>query len=124
MADFSLDAEMEIEVFARFIAKGTDGGLTGEAYTVRLFDKDIFENDFLGESGLDHNGYSKISFRPSAFGNAGNLEKYPDLYFVLYKNGEVIFKSQVMKNFDFSDVDQYKKGDGEVIDLGAYLVEG
>ena len=123
MSDFSLDPEMQIEVYARFISKGTGEALTGEDYTVRLFDKDLFDADFLGESGLDHNGFSKIGFAPTAFGDLVKLEQFPDLYFVLYKNGAVIFKSKVMEDVDLSAVEQYKKGEGEVINLGIFLVD-
>ena len=123
MSEFSLDAEMNIETIARFIAKGSGSPVTGDAYTVRLFDKDLFDNDFLGESGLDKNGYSVISFTHAAFGDLANLETFPDLYFALYKNGEVIFKSKVMENIDLAVVEKYKNGEGEVINLGTFLVD-
>lgn len=123
MSQFSLNPEMNFEITARFIAKGMDAPVTGDAYTVRLFDKDIFDNDFIGESGLDNNGYSKISFNQKAFGDLANLESFPDLYFVVYKNGTPIFKSKVMEDVDLVAIEQYKKGEGEVIDLGTYLIE-
>lgn len=123
MSQFSLNPEMNFEVTARFIAKGKDVPVTGEAYSVRLFDRDIFDNDFIGESGLDVNGYSKISFHHEAFGDLANLECFPDLYFVVYKNGKPIFKSKVMEDVDLIAIEQYKKGEGEVIDLGTYLID-
>lgn len=123
MSKFSLDPDMNFEVTARFIAKGIDAPLSGAAYTVRLFDKDLLSDDFIGESGLDSNGYSKISFHHSAFGDLANLETFPDLYFVVYKNGEPIFKSKVIEDVDLEAIEQYKKGEGEVIDLGTYLIE-
>lgn len=124
MSKFSLEPEMHIAMVARFILKGSNNAFTGDQYTVRLFDKDLFDSDFIGESGLDANGYSKILFNHAAYGNLANLETFPDLYFVLYRNGEVIFKSKVMEDLDLNTIEQYKKGDGEVIDLGTYLVEG
>lgn len=123
MSEFSLDAEMNIQVIARFIAKGTNEAITGDAYTVRLFDKDLVDSDFIGESGLDANGYSKILFSHSTFGNLANLETFPDLYFALYKNGEAVYKSKVMEDVDLTIMDQYKKGEGAVIDLGSYLID-
>ena len=123
MSQFSLNSEMNFEITARFIAKGADMPVTGPDYTVRLFDKDIFDNDFIGESGLDGNGYSKISFHHKAFGDLANLETFPDLYFVVYKNSIPIFKSKVIEDIDFEVIEQYKKGEGEVIDLGTYLIE-
>ena len=123
MSQFSLNPEMNFEVTARFIAKGSDTPVTGDAYTVRLFDKDLFDSDFIGESGLDANGYSLISFNHAAFGDLANLETFPDLYFVVYKNGEVIFKSKAMEDVDLATIEQYKKGAGEVINLGTYLID-
>ncbi len=124
MNKFSLDPEMNFEIAARFIAKGTDTAVTGKEYLVRLFDKDIFDRDFIGQSGLDEKGYSKISFHHEAFGDLANLESFPDLYFVMYKNDLPIFQSQVIEDVDLLAIEQYKKGEGEVIDLGTYLIEG
>ncbi len=123
MSKFSLDPEMNFEITARFIAKGSDAALAGEAYKVRLYDRDIFDNDFIGQSGLDEKGCAKISFHHEAFGDLANLETSPDLYFVVYKNDMPIFKSQVIKDVDLVAIEQYKKGEGEVIDLGTYLIE-
>lgn len=122
MTDFALDDDMNIEVIIRFIEKGTDEPLTGDMYTVRLFDKDLFDSEFLGESGLDANGYSKISFNHSAFANFANLEAFPDIYFTLYKEGKVLYKSKVIEDIDLSVLEEYKKGAGEVIDLGTFLI--
>lgn len=123
MNNFSLNPEMDIEVTARFIAKGTDAPLTGELYKVRLFDKDVFDDDYIGESGLDDNGQVSIKFNQSAFGDLGNLEKTPDLYFAVLKNGVQIFQSKVMEEVDVNTFGRFKMGEGEVIDLGTYLVE-
>jgi hypothetical protein len=123
MSKFSLDSEMNFEVTARFIAKGTDAPVTGDVYTVRLFDRDIFDNDFIGESGLDSNGYSKISFHHKAFGDLGNLETLPEFYFVVYKKSVPIFQSKAMADADLEAIEQYKKGEGKVIDLGTYLID-
>jgi hypothetical protein len=123
MSQFSLNPDMNFEVTARFIAKGSDAPVTGDAYSVRLYDKDLLSSDFLGESGLDANGYSVISFNHKVFGDIANLETFPDLYFVVYKNGEPVFKSKVMEDVDLEAIEQYKKGEGEVIDLGTYLID-
>jgi hypothetical protein len=123
MSQFSLNPEMNFEITVRFIARGIDAAVTGEAYKVRLFDKDIFDSDFIGESSLDDKGYSKISFHHEAFGDLANLEAFPDLYFVVYKNDMPIFQSKVIKDVDLVALEQYKKGEGEVIDLGTYLID-
>jgi hypothetical protein len=123
MSQFSLDPEMKFEIAARFIAKGKDVAVTGGDYRVCLFDKDIFDSDFIGQSGLDENGYAKISFHHEAFGDLANLETFPDFYFVVYKNDIPVFQSKVIKDVDLVALERYKKGEGEVIDLGTYLID-
>lgn len=124
MSKFSLNPDMSIEVMIRFIAKGSDAPLTGSEYRVKLFDKDIIGTDHLGESSLDANGVARISFSHAAFGEWNNLEQKPDLYFVLDKSGTEIFKSEVMEDLEIETIEQFRMGEGEVVDLGIYLVEG
>lgn len=124
MSNLSLSNEMNLEVTARFIGKGHDQPLTGGAYLVRLYDKDIFEDDFLGESTLDENGVAKIKFTHSSFADWANLDDKPDFYFVVYKNKEEIFKSKVMEDLDIDAIENFKMGEGEVIDLGTFLIQG
>ena len=122
MSSLSLSNEMNLEVTARFIGKGNDQPVCGDAYLVRLYDKDIFEDDYLGESTLDENGVAKISFTHSSFSN-WNLDTNPDFYFVVLKNNEVIFKSIVLEDLNVDVIEDFKMGEGEVIDLGTYLIE-
>jgi hypothetical protein len=122
MSKFSLNPDMNIEVTVRFIAKGNDGPLTGDEYTLRLYDKDIIGADFLGESGLDANGMARIKFSHSSFGEWDSLEQYPDFYFILFRGGSEIFRSKVMENTDVDFLEQFKMGEGELVDLGTYLI--
>lgn len=124
MSQFSLSPDVNLEVTARFIAKGTDAPLTGAAYKMRLFDKDIFDDDYIGESGLDENGIAKIKFTHEAFGDLANLETMPSFYFVIVKDDVQVFESNVMKEIDVAAIEQFKMGEGDVIDLGTFLVEG
>ena len=124
MSQFSLSSDMSMEVTARFISKGTDAPLTGDAYKVRLFDKDILDDDYIGESGLDKSGVAKIKFTHKAFSDLGTLETMPDLYFSVLKNEQQIFESKVIKEIDVAALEQFKMGEGEVIDLGTFLVMG
>ncbi|HEY8687896.1 MAG TPA: hypothetical protein VIM07_01575, partial [Chitinophagaceae bacterium] len=71
---------------------------------------------------LDENGVAKIPFTHSSFSN-WNLDNNPDFYFVLLKNNEVIFKSIVLEDLDVDTIENFKMGEGEVIDLGTYLIE-
>jgi hypothetical protein len=121
MSDFSLSNEMKLAVTARFISRGNDAPVTGEGYTVRLFDKDIFEDDFLGESTLDEDGIAKISFNHASFSD-WNIDAKPDFYFVVFKNKKEIFKSKVMQDLDVDAIEKFKMGEGEIIDLGTYLI--
>jgi len=123
MSKFSLSPDMMIEVKIRFIAKGSDEPLTGDDYKVKLYDKDLVGSDNLGESGLDANGVATIKFTHAAFGEWNKLEKYPDFYFVLDKAGKEIFKSSILDDFDVDSMEQFKMGEGEVVDLGTFLVD-
>jgi hypothetical protein len=123
MTDLSLNKDMNLEITARFIGKGNDQPLTGDTYLVRLYDKDVFEDDFLGESTLDENGVAKISFNHSSFSN-WNKDTKPDFYFVVFKHKKEIFKSKVLEDLDVEAIEKFKMGEGEVIDLGTYLIEG
>ena len=123
MTDLSLNKNMNLEVTARFIGKGHHSALT-DAYTVRLYDKDIFEDDFLGETRLDENGVAKISFTHDAFADPIHLNDKPDFYFVVYKHKQEIFKTKVLEELDVETIQKFKMGEGEVIDLGTFLIDG
>ena len=123
MSKLSLNADMNLEVTARFITKGGDAPLTGDAYKLRLFDKDVFDDDYIGESNLDSNGVGKIKFNHAAFGDIAKLETTQDFYFVLVKNGVQVFESKVMEDVDIAALEQFKMGEGEVLDMGTFLVE-
>ncbi len=121
MSDLSLSNDMNLTVTARFISKKNDAAVTGEGYTVRLYDKDIFEDDFLGESILDEDGIAKISFNHTSFSD-WNTDSKPDFYFVVFKNKREIFKSKVTEDLDLEAIEKFKMGEGEIIDLGTFLI--
>lgn len=124
MAKMGLNKEMNIEVTARLIAKGSDRPVTGKEFIVKLFDKDFFDDDFLGQSGLDDNGQLHITFNPSRL-DAGDpiKESSLDFYFVVFKNEVEIFRSKVMEDVDVDAVEQFKMGEGELINLGTFLID-
>jgi hypothetical protein len=124
MPSIALSKEMNIEVKVRLISKGNDEPLTGNEYSVRLYDKDIFNDDYLGESLPDEDGVAKFLFSQGDFSQPANLEHKPDFYFVVYKNKQEIFKSKVMSNLDLSNIEEFIMKEGEVIDLGTFLIEG
>ena len=123
MPVFSNDLSMNIEVKARLIARGKDEPLCGDEISVKLFDKDFFDDDFLGESKVDGEGYTRIKFNPSdLYRKEPLVDKALDFYFVLYKDGNEILRSQVMKDTDLSYFEVLKMGEGEIIDLGTFLI--
>ena len=124
MGKFSLDENMEIEIKASFIKKGSDTALTGSAYEFRLFEKDFMEDDYLGKSTLDEKGTATVSFKHGDYMDFLNPEKDPDLYFALYNGEALIFQSKVINNLDVESLEKFKMGEGEVVDLGTFLVEG
>ena len=67
MPSIALNKEMNIEVKVRLIRKGDDEPVTGSEYSVRLYDKDIFNDDFLGESIPDEEGLAKFLFSQGDF---------------------------------------------------------
>ncbi|HET9056607.1 MAG TPA: hypothetical protein VFN30_07160 [Chitinophagaceae bacterium] len=124
MSRFSLHPDMNIEVTARLLTKGSGKPVTGKEYMVRLYDQDFFEDDFLGESGLDANGVAHITFNPDDFDREEAIkDESLDFYFVVLKNGKEIFSSKVMENVDVERFEKFKMGEGEIFDLGTFLIE-
>ena len=123
MSKLSLNEEMNIEVRVLLIAKGTDEPVTGKQYMVRLYDKDLFNYDFLGESFPDQDGIAKFIFTEKHFAGFANLDDKPDFYFVVFRDGKEIFKSRAMRNLDLRDMEEFKMKEGEVVDLGTFLID-
>ena len=123
MPKFSLNKDINIEVRVLLIAKGSDEPITGKNYSVRLYDKDIFNDDFLGESELDENGMATFIITEKQFKGFAGLGEKPDFYFVVYRNANQIFKSKVMQNLDLSDMEEFKMKEGEILDLGTFLID-
>ena len=123
MSNFSLDPDINIEVKATFIRKGSDAPLTGADYEFRLYEKDLMEDDYLGKSVLDENGVARVTFKHKDYMDFLNPETNPDLYFALYKGESLIFQSPVMRDLDMEAMEKFKMGEGEVVDLGTFLIE-
>jgi hypothetical protein len=122
MSKLDLSRDMNIEVTARLIEKGSDKPLQGAAYKVRLYDRDFFEDDFLGESGLNHEGRALIVFNPAGVNrNAVVHEDSLDFYFTVFQHDKMIFRSPVMR--DIVSMEEFRMGEGEQIDLGTFLVD-
>jgi|LFEF01.1.fsa_nt_gb hypothetical protein len=123
MSDFTLNKEPDLIVTARFITKGNDQPLYGDGFTVRLYDRDIIDDDYLGESRLDEEGHIRIAFAHDAFVNdAAFKEAKPDFYFVVLQSGRPVFTSKVLEELSIEDLQQFRMGEGEVVDLGTFLI--
>jgi hypothetical protein len=123
MAIHPLDKEMNLLIKVRLISKGSDTVVNGDDFSVRLYDKDIFNDDFLGQSKLNDEGMAEFSVSQRDFSNPFNLDNRPDFYFVVYKNDVEIFRSKVMSNLDLSNIQEFVMREGEVIDLGTFLIQ-
>lgn len=124
MNDFTLNKEPDLVVTARFIEKGKDKGLSGDDYTVRLYDRDIADDEYLGESRLDAEGHIRIAFAHDAFVNdTAFKEARPDFYFIILKNHKPVYTTKVLEELSLEDIEQFKMGEGEVVDLGSFLVD-
>jgi hypothetical protein len=123
MSKLSLNEEMNIEVRVLLIARGNDEPVTGNEYVVRLYDKDVFNDDYLGQSSLNKKGIAKFIITEKHFAGFAKLDEKPDFYFVVYKNEKEIFKSRVMKNLDLRYIEEFKMKEGEVVDLGTFLID-
>ncbi|MEO7315325.1 MAG: hypothetical protein ABIW47_09075 [Ginsengibacter sp.] len=123
MATLPLDDEMNLLIKVRLIAKGSDSVVHGDDFFVRLYDKDLFNDDYLGQSNLNEEGIAGFTISQKDFSNPFNIDTRPDFYFVVYKNGEEIFRSKVMSNLDLSNIQEFVMTEGEVIDLGTFLID-
>ena len=122
MASIELNKEMNIEVKVRLINKGSDKPMAGNEISVRLYDKDIFNDDFLGEAYPNEEGIAKFKLTQKDFSGFAGLDDKPDFYFVVYNSGKEIFKSKVMSNLDLSNLEEFVMKEGDVIDLGTFLI--
>ncbi|MEO6843561.1 MAG: hypothetical protein ABI184_00230 [Ginsengibacter sp.] len=123
MPGIALNKEMNIEVRVRLIGKGNDKPISGDEFAVRLYGKDVFNDDFLGESFPDKQGTANFLFSKKDFSGLANLDDKPDFYFVVYRNKKEIFRSKVMSNLYLSDLETFIMKEGEVIDLGTFLID-
>tara|TARA_B100000745_G_C19815256_1_gene268934 strand:+ start:153 stop:515 length:363 start_codon:yes stop_codon:yes gene_type:complete len=113
-----------ITVKAKFLVKGSGEALHEGDYHVKLYDDDIFNDDFLGDSGLDENGEASVTFNMKDIQSGDSpLEKYPDLYFVLFKGKDVIYRSNVLQDLKIEELASFSFESGKEYDLGTFLIE-
>lgn len=117
-----LDGDIELVIRLRLINKADGKPLEGDSFKVRLYDKDVFNDDYLGES-LVRDGRVFFMISQKSFKSPLNLDQHPDLYFVVYQDASEIFKSKVMANIDLSAMEEFVMKEGDVIDLGTFLID-
>ena len=89
----------------KVIAEFTDANgspLVGDEYSVALLDEDRFFDDKLGEVGLNADGVAEFLVAAAdilSFDSRG--EQTPDLYFVIRKDGDEIFRSELFAEVEF-----------------------
>lgn len=99
---------MSSEIFKVIVEfMDADGSpLSGDNYSVTLLDEDRFFDDKLGEAHLNVEGVAEFLITVAdilSFDSAG--ERTPDIYFVVRKDGDEVFRSEVFSEIDFDAVD-------------------
>jgi hypothetical protein len=107
----------------KLLEKGSGTPFKGDTISVKLYDKDPLSDDFLGEAKPDETGEVTIKFDLNKIKSADSpLEQHPDLYFRVYKNGTQYFESPLADNIDIEQEGDFSFTEGEIIDLGTYLI--
>lgn len=115
--------EKRITVIAQLVHKESGQPIASDGTVVKLYDKDIITDDFLGECKVNEDGIIQISFHRSDFSTSDSLgEKHPDLYFLVFKYGAQLYKSKVMHNFNLDDPIHLNTQEGTVVDLGTFKI--
>ncbi len=120
--NIELNKDINLLIQVRLIARGSDEPVSGSDFKVRLYDKDIFNDDFLGESEVV-DGLAKFILTPKDFSYPANLDEKPDFYFVVYQQGNEIYKSKVMTNLDITNLEEFVMSEGDLVDLGTFLID-
>ena len=112
----------QITISAKFIDRIDKMPLSGD-YSVKLYDKDVFDDDYLGQSSLDNQGRAQIRFSEDQIRSLDSpLEHHPDLYFVLAKEDKVIYKSNIIKDLHLDQTADFTLSAGKYYDLGTFVV--
>lgn len=115
--------EMLLHIKARLLAKGTNEPL-GKENTVRVYDKDLYDDDYLGEATPNEDGTVEVTFAPKDIQSWDSpLEEKPDVYFVVMRGKDVLYKSPVFEDLDPDTEGNFIFEHGMVFDLGTFLVD-
>lgn len=81
--------------------------VSGPQFKARLLDRDRLFDDKLGISSLDEDGAAEFIFSAAdvlSIDSPG--ERNPDIYFVLFCDGEEVFRSDIHPDVDFDRPDE------------------
>ncbi|HWB62607.1 MAG TPA: hypothetical protein VG603_03780 [Chitinophagales bacterium] len=117
--------EMEMTLKVKFINKKNEQPVTGNEYTVRLYDRELLGDDnYLGHAQLNEKGEAHIHFYPADVrGHGLGLESLPDLYILLFKGDRVHFQTKVWDNVDFDKLGLLDIKEGEVVNFGTFVID-
>lgn len=118
-----LNSDMNLELTARLVRRSNGKPLHGPLLHVRLFDRDFFDDDYLGDAVPDDRGVVSFSITAGDFRDSFPDDKMPDLFFAIYHGDQVLHTSKVMENIYLQGIEHYEHGSGLVADLGTFLVD-
>ncbi|MCZ2099993.1 MAG: hypothetical protein LC107_00470 [Chitinophagales bacterium] len=107
--------------------KKTKQPIGGAGYTIEFYDEDALDVDFLGEGVLNPDGIADVRFNPklmnSGYEDSDIPETNPDIFFIIKKDGEEIFKSVTTFNIDYSKNASFDIEEGKEFHLGTFLID-
>jgi|GEM_PF-611573 len=91
-----------VKIVFRLVAASDGRPITGDDLLVWIYDRDPFQDDLLGECGVDANGFGELMFdlgKVSSLDSPGETD--PDVYLEVLRAGTPVFRSQVKRDVDF-----------------------
>ena len=115
--------EKILTLHVKLLTRQGNGSVSGHDYSVKFFDKDMIRDDYLGETNPDEQGNVSLQISTADFKTSDSaLEKYPDIYFTVYKKGKLIFKSPVCNNLHLDETGSFSVSGGLHSDLGTFVI--
>ena len=99
--------------------------VSGNEYTVQLYDEDRFFDDKLDKAKLDINGRVEFLISVADIKSIDSLdERTPDLYFILEKSGTEIFRSRTIPDVNFETENPVTgRADGLTKSFGPFRID-
>ena len=109
----------------KLLRKGDSEPISGPQVVVRLYDKDMLKDDYLGSATPNEEGEVELIVKSSAFRSFDSpTEKYPDLYVRVLVNGVQMYQSPVFEDSRVPEVHgSFSVAGGLVLNLGTFLIE-